>query len=114
MSKTMKLLGLTLFLAVLAGMPLLAQEGGVSESKFKTYQISIIVGAGIIVLAVAAGALCQAKAISSACEGISRNPASAPTIRFILLLGLILIETLVIYALLVTFIILMVKWGQYT
>jgi len=113
MLKTSKFFGVTIFLAVLAGMPLLAQEGGLSESKFKLYFLSIIVGAGIIVLAVAAGATCQAKAISSACEGISRNPASAPTIRFILLLGLILIETLVIYALLVTFIILMVKWGRY-
>ncbi|MCX6562365.1 MAG: hypothetical protein NTU60_02025 [Candidatus Aminicenantes bacterium] len=41
---------------------------------------------------------------------MSRNPAAAPHIRFLLLLGLILIETLVIYALLVTFIILMIKW----
>ena len=60
-----------------------------------------------------AGAFCQAKAISAACEGISPQPGGAPHIRFLLLLGLILIETLVIYALLVTFIILMVKWGQY-
>jgi len=113
MSKTWKMLGLTLFFTVLAWTPLLAQEGGSPESRAKLYTLSIIVGAGIITLSVAAGAFCQAKAISSACEGISRNPAGAPTIRFILLLGLILIETLVIYALLVTFIILMVKWGSY-
>jgi len=75
--------------------------------------LSLIVAGAVITLAAAAGAFCQAKAISSACEGISRNPAGAPTIRFLLLLGLILIETLVIYALLVAFIILMVKWGNY-
>jgi len=114
MSKTMKMLGLTLFFAALAWMPLLAQEGGgAADPKAKLYMISLIVAGGVITLAAAAGAFCQAKAISSACEGISRNPAGAPTIRFLLLLGLILIETLVIYALLVAFIILMVKWGKY-
>jgi len=117
MNKRAKMIGLIVFLVLAIGMPLLAQEGGAAaaapESKASLYKISLILAAGIITLAAAAGAFCQAKAISAACEGISRNPASAPHIRFILLLGLILIETLVIYALLVTFIILMVKWGLY-
>lgn len=113
MSKTLKTLGLTIFFAVLAWMPLMAQEGGAPDTKSKLYVLSLIVAGAVITLAAAAGAFCQAKAISSACEGISRNPAGAPTIRFLLLLGLILIETLVIYALLVAFIILMVKWGNY-
>ncbi len=113
MSKTLKTLGLTIFFAVLAWMPLMAQEGGAPDTKSKLYMLSLIIAGAVITLAAAAGAFCQAKAISSACEGISRNPAGAPTIRFLLLLGLILIETLVIYALLVAFIILMVKWGNY-
>lgn len=113
MTSKMKAFGLLLFFVFLAGAPLLAQEGGLSESKASLYKLSLIVAGGIISLAVIAGAFCQAKAISSACEGISRNPGGAPHIRFLLLLGLILIETLVIYALLVTFIILMVKWGNY-
>ncbi|MHB8056067.1 MAG: ATP synthase F0 subunit C, partial [Candidatus Aminicenantales bacterium] len=94
-------------------MPLLAQEGGAAGPNSKLYMVSLIVAGAVITMAAAAGAFCQAKAISSACEGITRNPAGAPTIRFLLLLGLILIETLVIYALLVAFIILMVKWGNY-
>jgi F-type H+-transporting ATPase subunit c len=111
----MKALGLLIFFALVAAAPLLAQEtGATGEAKASLYKLSIIVGGAIITLAAAAGAYCQAKAISSACEGISRNPGAAPHIRFLLLLGLILIETLVIYALLVTFIILMVKWGKYT
>ena len=113
MNKRMKTLGLIVFLVLVAGMPLLAQEGGTPESKASIYKVSLIVAAATITLAAAAGAMGQAKVISAACEGISRNPAAAPHIRFILLLGLILIETLVIYALLVTFIILMVKWGTY-
>jgi F-type H+-transporting ATPase subunit c len=124
MSTRMKLLGLLLLFVVLTAAPALAQDGprdgqrdalrtAQADSKASLYKLSLIVAGGIITLAVIAGAFCQAKAISAACEGISRNPGGAPHIRFLLLLGLILIETLVIYALLVTFIILMVKWGNY-
>jgi F-type H+-transporting ATPase subunit c len=123
MTDRMKALTLLVFLLVLAAVPLLAQEGpaggpgprmaAAADNKASLYRLSLILASGIITLAVIAGAFCQAKAISAACEGISRNPGGAPHIRFLLLLGLILIETLVIYALLVTFIILMVKWGNY-
>jgi F-type H+-transporting ATPase subunit c len=114
MTKKMKALGLLAFFLVLASMPLLAQDANAAAaSRANLYKWSIIIAGAIITLAVAAGATNQAKAISSACEAISRNPSGAPHIRFLLLLGLILIETLVIYALLVTFIILMVKWGNY-
>jgi len=110
MTKKSKALGLVLFFLFIASAPLLAQEGTLTESKVSLYKLAIIVSGAIITLAAAAGAFCQAKALSAACEGISRNPQAAPHIRFLLLLGLILIETLVIYALLVTFIILMGKW----
>jgi len=111
--KKMRALGLLLFFVLLAGSPLLAQEAGAAD-RAPLYKLSIIVGGAVITLAAAAGAFCQAKAISSACEGISRNPGSAPHIRFLMIFGLVLIETLVIYALLVTIIILMIQWGKYT
>jgi F-type H+-transporting ATPase subunit c len=110
MTKKSKALGLLLFFLFIVGAPLLAQEAALTETKASLSKLAIIVSGAIITLAAAAGAFCQAKALSSACEGISRNPQAAPHIRFLLLLGLILIETLVIYALLVTFIILMGKW----
>lgn len=113
MKKYLKPLGLLLFFLVLASTPLLAQETTLDESKASLYKLSLIVGGAIITFAVAAGAFCQAKAISSACEGISRNPGSAPHIRFLLIFGLVLIETLVIYALLITIVIVMVNWGNY-
>lgn len=103
-----------LFLGVLlAAVQVFGAENGLDPVKASIFRLSIIVGGAIITLAAAAGAFCQAKAISSACEGISRNPASAPHIRFLLIFGLVLIETLVIYALLITIIILMVQWGKY-
>lgn len=104
---------LLLLFLFLAGSPLLAQEASSPVDKGSIFKLSIIIGGAVIALASAAGAFCQAKAIGSACEGISRNPASAPHIRFIVMLGLVLIETLVIYALFITIIILMVQWGKY-
>ncbi len=114
MSKKLKVLSILFFLAAVSAAPLLAQQTATpAEGRASLFKISLIVGGGIITLAVAAGAFCQAKAISSACDGISRNPNGAPHIRFLLIFGLVLIETLVIYALLITIIILMVQWGKY-
>jgi F-type H+-transporting ATPase subunit c len=114
MSKKLKAMSLMFFGVALMALPLLAQDAGAAAAAHAgLFKLSLIVGAAIITLSVAAGAFCQAKAISSACEGISRNPAGAPHIRFLLVFGLVLIETLVIYALLITIIILMVQWGNY-
>jgi len=113
MSKTMKSFGLALFFVALAGVPLLAQDAAGSAAKLSLFKLSLILGAAVITLAVFIGAFCQAKAISAACEGISRNPLGGPHIRFLLIFGLVLIETLVIYALLITIIILMVQWNKY-
>ncbi len=113
MNTKFKTLGLLLFFLVLMSTPLLAQTAELTKEKAALYKWSIIVGGAIITLAAAAGAFCQAKAIAAGCEGISRNPGGAPTIRFILILGLVLIETLVIYALLITIMIIMVQWGNY-
>ncbi len=113
MNSKLKAFGMLFFFLILFCAPLLAQQTAVSEERATLYKWSIIVGGAIITLAAAAGAFCQAKAISSACEGISRNPGGAPTIRFILIFGLVLIETLVIYALLITIMIVNVQWGNY-
>jgi len=112
MARRIKSLITLLFFMGLAGSPLLAQDAA-NQGKASLFKWSIIIGGAIIALAAAAGAFCQAKAISSACEGISRNPASAPHIRFLLIFGLVLIETLVIYTLLISIIILMIQWGKY-
>lgn len=113
MIKNLKAFGILVFILLAASVPLLAEETGLNESKASLFKLSIIIGGAGFMLAAAAGAFCQAKAISSACEGISRNPAAAPTIRFLLIFGLVLIETLVIYALLIAIILLMVQWGKY-
>ncbi len=66
-----------------------------------------------LVIAALGGAWCQSKAMRTACNAIGRNPAAADSIRGILILGLALIESLVIYVLLIDFIIIG-NWGKYT
>jgi F-type H+-transporting ATPase subunit c len=56
-------------------------------------------------MAIASGmcGLAQAKAVAAAAEGMARNPGAAASIRFALLLGLVLIESLALYTLVVAF-----------
>ena len=113
MTKNFKLVGVLLFFVLLMSAPLLAQDDALDSNKASLFKWSIIIGGAVITLAAAAGAFAQTKAISSALDGISRNPGAGPQIRFLLIFGLVLIETLVIYALLISIIILMVQWGKY-
>jgi F-type H+-transporting ATPase subunit c len=63
-----------------------------------------VIGAAFVLgIAAAAGAMGQSRAIVAACEGIARNPGAAGPIRLAMIIGLALIESLVIYALLIAF-----------
>jgi F-type H+-transporting ATPase subunit c len=63
-----------------------------------------VIGAAFVLgTAAAAGAIGQSRAISAAVEGIARNPSAAGPIRLAMIIGLALIESLVIYALLIAF-----------
>ena len=48
--------------------------------------------------------LAQGRAIAAACEGLARNPGAGAPIRFALLLGLVLIESLALYTLFIIFV----------
>jgi F-type H+-transporting ATPase subunit c len=62
--------------------------------------------AGIAIgLAAALGALGQARTAASACDGIARNPGATGQIRGMAFLALVLIESLVIYALVIAFVV---------
>ncbi len=64
----------------------------------------IVSAAFVLGIAAAAGAIGQARAIAASVEGIARNPSAAPAIRLAMIIGLALIESLVIYALVIAFI----------
>ena len=63
---------------------------------------SIITAGFALAFAAGLGALGQGRAVASAAEAIARNPGATGDIRGALLLGLVLIESLVIYVLLIS------------
>lgn len=58
-----------------------------------------------IAIAAFGGAMAQGKAASAALEGIARNPAAADKLFVPMIIGLALIESLVIYAFVIAFLI---------
>jgi F-type H+-transporting ATPase subunit c len=90
--------------------PLFAQEpaaaGGVSNT---VVMWSIVTGGWALAVAAAVGGMSQSRALKAAVDGIARNPSAAPDIRFALILGLVLIESLVIYVLLISLILFFVQ-----
>jgi F-type H+-transporting ATPase subunit c len=109
MKKTFLTMGLVLAAGFLT--PAFAQEPAAAASPILgiVAQWSIITGGFALAIAAAFGALGQGKAVSAAVEGIARNPGAAGDIRGAMILGLVLIESLVIYALLVSLILFFVK-----
>lgn len=65
----------------------------------------LAIGFGVPIAAIG-GALGQGKAAGSALEGIARQPEAAGKIQTAMIIGLALIESLVIYALLISLILL--------
>lgn len=65
--------------------------------------LAIVVGMGLPV-AVLSAAIGQGKAAAAALEGIARQPEAAGRIRANMIIGLALIESLVLYALVIFFI----------
>jgi|SRR5882672_8144204 len=63
---------------------------------------AIAAGVGFAI-AVVGGALGQSRIGAAACEGAARNPGAAAKIQVMMILGLALIESLVLFALLVVF-----------
>jgi len=100
-----------LFLVMFAaGAPAYAQEAATApNANVEVIRWSIITGGFALAIAAAFGALSQARGLSAAAEGIARNPSAANEIRGALILGLVLIESLVIYVLLISLILFFLK-----
>ena len=119
MQKAFLFLLAALFLTVLS-LPVLAEESDdVSVNAKETENTDVqnsdsgktgkAVSAAIAVgLAAAAGAFSMGMAISKSAESIARQPEAAGNIRTSLMLGLVFIETAIIYALIVGILIIFV------
>ena|SRR5947209_777820 len=99
MKNKMMLLAVTLL--ALAS-PILAQDaGGAAAASDANRRAAAYIAMGI------ASGLCglgQGRATASAAEAMARNPGAVAAIRVALILGLVLIESLALYTLVITFI----------
>lgn len=91
-----------LFLAALflVAIPMFAQENAAQIGNRIIDWKPVFAGIG---MAIASG-LCglgQGKAVAGSAEAMARNPGAIPAIRFALILGLVLIESLALYTLVI-------------
>ena len=91
--KVMLLLGLLLMAAPMFGQTKDQPAAG-------GHWVSISAGFSMAIASGLCG-LAQAKAVAASAEGMARNPGAAASIRFALLLGLVLIESLALYTLVI-------------
>jgi len=90
---------------LLCAAPVLAQ-GNAAAAEAHDMNVGLkALAAGIgFAIAVVGGALGQSRIGAAACEGAARNPGAAGKIQTMMILGLALIESLVLFALLIVFI----------
>ena len=92
-----------LALALMA-IPAMAQGAADNQSTVDAYK-ALAAGLGFG-LAAGLGGLGQGKIGASAVEGAARNPGAAGTVQTMMIIGLALIESLVLFALVIVFVVL--------
>jgi F-type H+-transporting ATPase subunit c len=92
---------LVALILVMAATSAFAQETAATTTTGVRW--GVLAAAFVLGVAAAAGAIGQSRAIVAACDGIARNPGAAGAIRLAMIIGLALIESLVIYALVIAF-----------
>ena len=98
----MKKAAMVLMMAYVALMILapavMAQETGAAAGGGKALGSALAVAIGMGAAAFGCG-LGQGRIASAACEGMARNPGAAGAIRAAMILGLVFVETLVLFTL---------------
>ncbi|MEQ1876327.1 MAG: ATP synthase F0 subunit C [Bdellovibrionia bacterium] len=87
-------------LTLLSSVPAFAQEHGAGSGQGGW----IAIGAGIAMgVAALGGALGQGRAVASAMDGIARNPAAQQKMFVPMIIGLVFMETLVLFSFVIAF-----------
>lgn len=106
MKKTAVFLLTALAVTAFSGVALAATDPAITPAALSTISyIALAAGLGMGIATIGTG-IGQGLAIKGAMEGIARNPEAAGTIRTNMIVGLALVESLAIYALVVALIIL--------
>ena len=105
MAKKLSLVALTASVVTLLSTSAFAQDSAkaMETNKLDVFAMMAVAAGFAIGVAVLGGALAQGRAVSAALEGISRNPGAAPRIQTPMILGLALIESLVLFAFLIAY-----------
>ncbi len=84
--------------ALASATPMMAQTTtGTPDYKLPAAYIAMGIAAGLCGLG-------QGRAVASSAEAMARNPGATAAIRFALILGLVLIESLALYTLVITYV----------
>ena len=96
-----------LFFAVvgvlMTAIPALAQTIGAADNESSVAKYGKIAAGFGFAIAAGLGALGQSRIAASAVEGAARNPGAAGRIQIMMIIGLALIESLVLFALVIVF-----------
>ena len=108
MKKTFKILGLILLVAAmlaLMSLPAFADGETAGDGAMGAKAIGAAIAVG---LAAMGGAIGMGLSVAKSTEGISRQPEAENKIRTTLMLGLVFVETAIIYALVIAILIIFV------
>ena len=89
---------------LLCAMPIFAQTGNAAGTTNGGANWVAITSGFAMAIAAAGCGLGMGRAIGSATEGMARNPGAAAAIRGALILGLVLIESLALYVIVIIFV----------
>jgi F-type H+-transporting ATPase subunit c len=102
--KKLRMISFAVLGVLMAAMTAVAQPATQTAEAAVSYKGYVAIAAGIgFAIAVFGGAIGQSRIGAAACEGAARNPGAAGKIQTMMILGLALIESLVLFALLVVF-----------
>ena len=114
MSRKNGLVALSVLFLIMVATPAIAapmQDGGTATGPEDVKMAISIAAAFAMAIASAACGLGQGRAVAAACDGMARNPSAGGQIRGSLIIGLVLIESLAIYTLLIGLVLVFLKWG---
>ena len=102
--KKWRMISFAVLSVLMTAMTAVAQPANQAAESAPSYKGYVAIAAGIgFAIAVFGGAIGQSRIGAAACEGAARNPGAAGKIQTMMILGLALIESLVLFALLVVF-----------
>jgi F-type H+-transporting ATPase subunit c len=88
---------------LMAAMPVFAQTVAAADNESSVAKYAKIAAGFGFAIAAGLGALGQSRIAASAVEGAARNPGAAGRIQIMMIIGLALIESLVLFALVIVF-----------